>query len=190
LSNTISNLKMHDLKPSTYKLDVEKFLERKDKQENSTLRVLSLDDAASVEISQLARAMYEAREATPATPTAEAENAAEAETDETAATETVTANQEEETAAATETVTQKNDLYSSFKAQNDYSNYDGLSSAQKEQKELEDYVAYINANTEKTDLLRDNTSITANGGEPVNVNSPLVKAESEYGEVFKFETKR
>jgi hypothetical protein len=187
MSNTISNLKMHDLKPSNYKLDVEKFMERKDKQENSTLRVLSLDDAASVEISQLARAMYEAREATPATPTAEAENAAEAETDETAATETVTANQEEET-AATETVTQKDSLYTAFKAQNDYSNYDGLSSAQKEQKELEDYVAYINANTEKTDLLRDNTSITANGGEPVNVNSPLVKAESEYGEVFNYAT--
>jgi hypothetical protein len=131
--------------------------------------------------------MYEAREAVPATP-AVAENAAEAEKDETAASETVMENPEEKTAAAAETVAQKDDLYSSFKAQNDYSKYDGLSGAQKEQKELEDYVAYINVNTEKTDLLRDNKSITASGGEPVNVNSPLVKAESEYGEAFNYVT--
>jgi hypothetical protein len=144
MSNTIQSLKMHDVKTSDYKVDLEKFMERKDKQENSTLRVLSLDDAASVEISQLARTMYEAREAVP----------------------------------------QKDDTYASFKAQNDYSKYDGLSSAQKEQKELEDYVAYLNSHTEKIDLIRDNKSITVTGGEPVDVNSPIVKAESEYGETF------
>jgi hypothetical protein len=181
MSNTIQSLKMHDVKTSNYQVNLEKFMERKDKQENSTLRVLSLDDAASVEISQLARAMYEAREAVPAVPTAEVENAVDAETDENATSEAVTAKPED---GAAETVTQKDDKYASFKAQNDYTKYDGLSSAQKEQKELEDYVTYLNSHTEKIDLLRDNTSITVAGEEPVDVNSPIFKAESEYGEVF------
>jgi hypothetical protein len=50
---------------------------------------------------------------------------------------------------AADAVTHKDDPYASFKAQNDYSKYDGLSSAQKEQKELEDYVAYLNSHTKK-----------------------------------------
>jgi hypothetical protein len=181
MSNTIQSLKMHDVKTSNYQINLEKFMERKDKQENSTLRVLSLDDAASVEISQLARAMYEAREAVPKAPATEEENAVEAKTNENAASEAVTTKPED---GAAEAVTQKDDPYASFKAQNDYTKYDGLSSAQKEQKELEDYVAYLNSHTEKIDLLRDNKSINVTGEEPVDVNSPIFKAESEYGEAF------
>jgi Ca2+-binding EF-hand superfamily protein len=92
MSNTIQSLKMHDVKPSNYQINLEKFMERKDKQENSTLRVLSLDDAASVEISQLARAMYEAREAAP---TEEVENVVDAETNENEASEAVTTQPED-----------------------------------------------------------------------------------------------
>jgi hypothetical protein len=165
MSNTIQYLKMHDVKPSTYKIDVEKFLGRKDKQERSTLRVLSLDDAASVEISQLARAMYEARKATPITAEATVANTA---------SDAATGNQEDGTDTATKAVTKNDAQYEAFKAQNDYTKYDGLSSAQAEQKELADYVAYINAHTEKTDLLRDNKSITVTGEEPVNVNSQII----------------
>jgi predicted transcriptional regulator len=181
MSNTIQSLKMHDVKPSNYQINLEKFMERKDKQENSTLRVLSLDDAASVEISQLARAMYEARKAVPA---AEEENEVEAETNEKAASEAAAAKPEDGTDGATEAVAKNDNLYASFKAKNDYSKYDGLSSVQKEQKELEDYVAYLNSHTEKIDLIRDNKRITVTGEEPVDVNSPIVKAESEYGEAF------
>lgn len=161
MSSTIQNYYFKDM--SSYygqnvklNISIDELNRRQTEDNKGSFRVVSKDDAATVEISELAREMY-------------------------GASVNASSKQEQEHVRAAAQTTKEPEEITAEK--NNDASYEGLSGVERELKELEDYIASHPADT-SIDVLR-NGSLIQQARSAVNLDDKaLIAAEKEYTEAF------